>query len=101
MVRDFARHLSVLEATQGGRAVPLLQIDKTTWEAACSGRAVLVVSTLVYAFDRSVRAAFLDAERGFFNASSLCLPNCKLMNCCVSYDTRPRNSVVLKQNGRQ
>jgi predicted metalloprotease with PDZ domain len=73
MVRDFARHLSALEATQGGRAVPLLQIDKTTWEAACSGRAVLVVSTLVYAFDRSVRAAFLDAERGFFNASSLCL----------------------------
>jgi predicted metalloprotease with PDZ domain len=73
MVRDFARHLSALSATQGGRSVALTQVDKTTWEAACSGRAALVVSALVYAFDRSVRAAFLDAERGFFNASSLCV----------------------------
>jgi predicted metalloprotease with PDZ domain len=73
MVRDFARHLSALSATQGGRSVVLAQVDKTTWDAACSGRAALVVSFLVYAFDRSVRAAFLDAERGFFNPSSLCL----------------------------
>jgi predicted metalloprotease with PDZ domain len=73
MVRDFARHLSALTAQQGRQPVVLTQIDKTTWEAACSGRAALRISALVYAFDRSVRAAFLDAERGFFNASSLCL----------------------------
>jgi predicted metalloprotease with PDZ domain len=73
MVRDFARHLSALSATQGGRPVALTQLDKTSWQAACSGRAVLQVSALVYAFDRSVRGAFLDAQRGFFNASSLCL----------------------------
>jgi predicted metalloprotease with PDZ domain len=29
--------------------------------------------TTVYAFDSSVRAAYLDTERAFFNASSLCL----------------------------
>jgi predicted metalloprotease with PDZ domain len=73
MVRDFARHLSALQATQRGRPVALAQLDKTTWQAACSGRAALEVSALVYAFDRSVRAAFLDGHRGFFNASSLCL----------------------------
>lgn len=73
MVRDFSRHLSALEARQGQRAVPLQQIDKTSWQAACSGRAALVVRYRVYAFDTSVRAAFLDDRRGFFNGTSLCL----------------------------
>jgi predicted metalloprotease with PDZ domain len=73
MVREFARHLSRLEARQGDKAVALTQRDKTTWQAACKGRGALVVSYLVYAFDTSVRAAFLDATRGFFNGTSLCL----------------------------
>jgi predicted metalloprotease with PDZ domain len=73
LVREFARHLSGLEAEQGGRAVPLRQLDKASWLAACSGAADLVVRYRVYAFDVSVRAAFLDAARGFFNGTSLCL----------------------------
>lgn len=73
MVREFGRHLSRLEARQGRRAVPMTQIDKTSWQAACSGRGALEVSYLVYAFDTSVRTAFLDARRGFFNGTGLCL----------------------------
>jgi predicted metalloprotease with PDZ domain len=73
MVREFGRHLSGLQARQGSRAVALRQRDKTTWDAACSGRGALVVSYRVYAFDTSVRAAFLDSRRGFFNNTSLCL----------------------------
>ena len=73
LVREFARHLSGLEARQGARAVSLEQTDKTRWVARCSGRTALVVTYLVYAFDTSVRAAFLDARRGFFNGTSLCL----------------------------
>jgi predicted metalloprotease with PDZ domain len=73
MVREFSRHLGVLEARQGSRQVDLRQLSKCDWEAPCSGRAALVVSYTVYAFDNSVRAAFLDAQRGFFNATSLCL----------------------------
>lgn len=73
LVREFARHLSDLRAEQGGRPVPLRQLDKATWLAECSGRGELSVSTLVYAFDTSVRCAFLDASRGFFNGTGLCL----------------------------
>ena len=73
LVREFARHLSAVTATQGAAAVTLRQLDKATWLARCSGAADLVVSYLVYAFDTSVRAAFLDARRGFFNGTSLCL----------------------------
>jgi predicted metalloprotease with PDZ domain len=73
MVREFARHLSQLQARQGRRAVALTQLDKTTWQADCTGRGALELSYRVYAFDTSVRAAFLDASRGFFNGTSLCL----------------------------
>jgi predicted metalloprotease with PDZ domain len=73
LVREFARHLSDLQARQGGRAVKLAQLDKTTWAAHCSGRAPLVLSWRVYAFDTSVRCAFLDARRGFFNGTGVFL----------------------------
>ena len=73
LVREFARHLSGMSATQGGRELPLQQLDKATWLARCGGRGALVVRYRVYAFDTSVRAAFLDAARGFFNATGVCL----------------------------
>ena len=73
MVREFGRHLSRLQARQGEREVPLQQLDKTTWLARCEGRGTLTVTYRAYAFDTSVRTAFLDAERGFFNGTSLCL----------------------------
>ena len=73
LVREFARHVSGLQATQGGRGLPLLQLDKATWLARCDGRGALVVRYVVYAFDTSVRAAFLDASRGFFNGTAVCL----------------------------
>ena len=73
MVREFGRHLSRLSARQGRAEVPLLQLDKTTWRAHCAGRGALTLSYEAYAFDTSVRTAYLDDQRGFFNPTSLCL----------------------------
>jgi predicted metalloprotease with PDZ domain len=73
MVREFGRHLSGLTAHQAQRELVVEQLDKTRWQVRCSGRGALVLRYRVYAYDTSVRAAFLDAARGFFNASSLCL----------------------------
>jgi predicted metalloprotease with PDZ domain len=73
LVREFARHLSGLTAEQGGAALPLEQLDKATWLARGSAGVPLVVRYQVYAFDTSVRAAFLDVSRGFFNGTGVCL----------------------------
>ena len=73
MVREFARHLSLLEARQGSQLRPLVQLAKDRWSVATSGRGALVVTYLAYAFDPSVRTAWLGDDRGFFNATSLCL----------------------------
>jgi predicted metalloprotease with PDZ domain len=73
LIREFARHLSGLRATQGERAVELTQIDKASWIAECAADRPLTVEYAVYAFDTSVRTAFLDADRGFFNGTGVFL----------------------------
>ncbi len=73
LVREFSRHLGAVTARQGQREVVVEQTAKNRWEFDCAGRGALVISYPVYAFDTSVRAAFLDAQRGFFNATGLCL----------------------------
>jgi predicted metalloprotease with PDZ domain len=73
LVREFAQHLQHLRALQGGEPVPLKQLDKHTWEAQATPRSPLTFTCEIYAFDASVRTAFLDCTRGFFNATSLCL----------------------------
>jgi predicted metalloprotease with PDZ domain len=73
MVREFAKHLQNLTAQQGGKALAVEQLDKCTWQVANAATQPLVLHYQVYAYDSSVRAAWLDAERGFFNGTSLCL----------------------------
>jgi len=72
MVREFGRHLSGFEARQGETTRPCRALDKTTWQVDCEGAAPLELSFDVYAFDTSVRTAYLDDRLGFFNPTSLC-----------------------------
>ncbi|AEB86171.1 M61 family metallopeptidase [Alicycliphilus denitrificans] len=73
LVREFSKNLQSLRACQGGAEVPLAQLDKHRWVAQCRPDEPLVLSYAVAAYDNSVRTAWLDATRGFFNATSLCL----------------------------
>ncbi|MDR0717246.1 MAG: PDZ domain-containing protein [Azoarcus sp.] len=74
MIREFSRHLLGLRAEAGGRAVALDKLDKRTWRAAKvpAGEALTLVYE-VYAHDPSVREAYLDRTRGFFNGASVFL----------------------------
>jgi predicted metalloprotease with PDZ domain len=73
LVREFSKNLQNLNAKQGRRNVPTQQQDKCSWTIACKSDQPLVLSYEVYAFDNSVRTAWLDTQRGFFNGTSLCL----------------------------
>ena len=70
LIREFAQHLQHLRASQGGEPVPLRQLDKNSWQAGADPTQPLTLTYEVYAFDASVRTAFLDATRGFFNATA-------------------------------
>ncbi|MDP3825884.1 MAG: peptidase M61 [Polaromonas sp.] len=76
LVREFSKNLQGLRARQGARALPagqIAQLDKCSWQIRCNADKPLVLVYEVYANDSSVRTASLDAGRGFFNGSSLCL----------------------------
>nr|WP_066267264.1 M61 family metallopeptidase [Hydrogenophaga palleronii] len=73
LVREFSQNLQNLSASHDGQPVALKQLDKHRWQALNDAGQPLELRYEVYAFDASVRTAFLDAERGFFNATSLCL----------------------------
>ena len=73
LVREFAKNLQNLRARQGRRTLVLQQLDKASWQIECTPGRPLLLTYEVYALDNSVRAAWLDTARGFFNGTSLCL----------------------------
>ena len=72
LLREFARHVTTIYAEDEDGPVELEKLSKNTWVCRNSGRK-LTVTMEVFAFDASVRGAFLDASRGFFNGTCLFL----------------------------
>lgn len=89
LVREFAKHLQNLRATQGRRKLTLEQSDKHSWHIHCRTNQPLVLQYEVYAHDDSVRTAWLDAQRGFFNGTSLCL-------CVQGQETAPHSVEIVR-----
>ncbi|MFW2404366.1 MAG: M61 family metallopeptidase [Gammaproteobacteria bacterium] len=70
MIRDYARHVMTVSAECDGEEVALRKLDKSTWHAAeCDGP--LLIRARIYAYDISVRGAYLDFDHGFFNGVCL------------------------------
>ncbi len=72
MIREFARNIVQIRATNGQQEVSLEKQDKHTWQAA-RGNQPLTLEYDIYAWDLSVRSAHLDQTHGFFNGSSVFL----------------------------
>jgi len=72
LLREFARHVVRIRARSGRHEVPISKLNKNTWVAEpCAGS--LTIEYEVYAFDLSVRGAYLDTTRGFFNGTCVFL----------------------------
>jgi predicted metalloprotease with PDZ domain len=72
LLREFARHVIAIEAMSDGRKIEIEKVEKGTW--SCAGaRGDLTIRATVYALDQSVRGAFLDRRRGYFNGACLFL----------------------------
>ncbi len=73
MIRDFARQIIRLEAAyEDGTAVLSEKTDKQTWKIFSDGQP-LTVSYDVFAFDLSVRSAYINDEYAFCNGTSVFL----------------------------
>ena len=74
LIRDFSKQIESIEAYSVGskKKLSLERLNNDQWRLPKVSGPVEVLTT-IYAYDSSVRAAYLDTERAFFNASSLCL----------------------------
>src|SRR5574337_328700 len=78
LIREFARHFVEVRAERDGVAVPIVKEAKDVWRVAAgasagAGAGVVTVTAQVFAFDPSVRGAYLDTSRGFFNGACVFL----------------------------
>jgi len=74
MIRDFAKNIIEIDATETNNSpVAFIKSDKQTWSVITNTDTEITVNYSVFAFDLSVRTAYLDSQRGFFNGSSVFL----------------------------
>ena len=72
LIREFARHFVHVRAEAERGEIRITKEAKDLWRAApCFGP--LTVVAHVYAYDLSVRTAYLDGTRGYFNGSAVFL----------------------------
>lgn len=72
LIREFARQFVEVRAESDGEPVSIRKEAKDVWRAGPAGMALTVVVS-VYAFDLSVRTAYLDTSRAYFNGPSVFL----------------------------
>ncbi len=77
MIREFSKNIVDIQINNS--ASQIIQVNKNTWyvDNLTIGD-VIEVEYNVYALDFGIRTAYLDNERAYFNATSLCvyLPDC-------------------------
>lgn len=72
LIRDFAAHIQKVRAFINKHSCSIKKVSKDTWAVSTgrkSGELTLIYE--VHAFDTSVRGAYLDSCRGFFNPGAV------------------------------
>jgi len=72
LIREFARHFVTIVARDAKGPLAIRKTAKDRWKAA-PATGPLTVTAQVYAYDLSVRAAYLDGTRAYFNGAAVFL----------------------------
>ena len=94
MIRDFAKNIISLNAHgQTNAPLSVAAIDKQTWKITAADKKTSI-HYQVFAFDLSVRTAYLDTQRGFFNGSSTFLAIEELKHLPCSLEITPPEQII-------
>lgn len=74
LVRDFSKHIVAITARdkKTSKDIAISTLDKNLWQLAPTNNSI-VVDYQIYAYIKSVRSAYLDANRAFFNGANILL----------------------------
>jgi predicted metalloprotease with PDZ domain len=67
LLRDFARHVVRAEARSERETLAAVKTGAAQWSVSGAGGRGLTFTVTVYALDQSVRGAYFDRQRGYFN----------------------------------
>ena len=71
LVREFAKNVEGFKASSAGKNLKFEKIDKNTWRVFHAKANAVKINYRVYAFEVSVRTAFVDAEHAFLSSTGV------------------------------
>jgi predicted metalloprotease with PDZ domain len=93
LIREFARQFVAVRAEADGKQLAIAKTTKDTWQCAPARSPVTVIAH-VYAFDLSVRGAYLDTTRAYFNGACVFLCPVRRSDArCEVEIVRPRDGI--------
>lgn len=71
LVREFAKSVEGFGASTAGKAVKTEKVSKNTWRVYTNKAAAVKINYRVYAFEVSVRTAFIDDSHAFLSSANI------------------------------
>ena len=71
LIREFAKGVEGFGATVAGKTVKTEKVTKNTWRVYSNKAAAVKINYRVYAFEISVRTAFIDASHAFLSPANI------------------------------
>ncbi len=71
LIREFAKSVEGFGASANGKTVKVEKVNKNTWRVFNAKANALKINYRVYAFEISVRTAFIDASHAFLSSASI------------------------------
>ncbi|CAB1211860.1 M61 family metallopeptidase [Acinetobacter bouvetii] len=74
LIREFSKHLESVKASdEAGRTLKIQKFEKNKWRLFNTDHELITVEYDVYAYDLSVRGAYVDQTRLYVNPACVCL----------------------------
>ncbi|RZG49392.1 M61 family metallopeptidase [Acinetobacter wuhouensis] len=74
LIREFAKHIESVKAyDEAGRQLQISKFEKNKWRLFNTDHELITVEYDVYAYDLSVRGAYVDQTRLYVNPACICL----------------------------
>lgn len=74
LIREFAKHIESVKASdEAGRLLSIKKLEKNRWRLFNTDFELITVEYDVYAYDLSVRGAYVDQSRLYVNPACVCL----------------------------
>ena len=71
LIREFSKNVESFTAQNGSKAVDVIKTSKNTWQVNTQGLTSVKIKYRFYAFEISVRTAFIDVTHAFLSTSGM------------------------------